>query len=151
MIEVLITNLEDEIAYPAAEFADLYHRRWRIEEAFRHIKCRLHLEQFGGETPLAIRQEFHATILLHNLATLAAMDVREQHEESANLSVNLTHASHLIRHHLPQLLSNPFAQATLCQILLERMAVMVTRRRTNRQGPPRQPDRAKPHPNRAYK
>jgi len=151
MIEVLITNLEDEIAYPAAEFAELYHRRWRIEEAFRHIKCRLHLEQFGGETPLAIRQEFHATILLHNLATLAAMDVKDLREDSATLSVNLTHASHMIRHHLPLLLSNPLEQATLCQILLERMVMMITRRRMNRQGPPRQPDREKPHPCRAYK
>ena len=33
-IEVLATSLLDSAAYPAAEFAALYHARWRIEEAF---------------------------------------------------------------------------------------------------------------------
>jgi len=56
-VEVLVTNLLDEERWPSAEFSALYHRRWRIEEAFRHLKARLKLEQFGGETPLAIRQE----------------------------------------------------------------------------------------------
>ena len=67
-IEILATSLLDASRWPAADFAALYQQRWRIEEAFRHLKCRLQLEQFGGETPQAIRQEFHASILLHNLA-----------------------------------------------------------------------------------
>jgi len=31
---VVITSLLDSVAYPAEGFADLYHSRWRIEEAF---------------------------------------------------------------------------------------------------------------------
>jgi hypothetical protein len=153
LIEVLATNLLDEARHPAADFAELYHRRWRIEEAFRHIKCRLQLEQFGGETPLAIRQEFHATILLHNLATLAGMDALAQREgaEVQTHGANLARASHLIRQHLPRLLACPEERAALCSLILERIAKKITRRRLGRQGPPRKPDREKPHPNRAYK
>ena len=55
-IEILATSLLDASRWPAADFAALYQQRWRIEEAFRHLKCRLQLEQFGGETPQAIRQ-----------------------------------------------------------------------------------------------
>ena len=54
--EVLITSLLDTVAYPAAEFGALYHARWRIEEAFKTLKCRLHLEGFTGELPHAIEQ-----------------------------------------------------------------------------------------------
>jgi len=143
-IEVLATNLLDEAAFPAVDFAALYHRRWRIEEAFRHLKSRLKLEQFGGETPLAIQQEFHAAILLHNLATLAAMD-------ALTFGANLTHASHLIRLHLPSLLANPDQCASLCELLLEGIAKKITRRRLGRRGSPRKPDRKKPHPHHAYK
>ncbi|MBK6717128.1 MAG: IS4 family transposase [Burkholderiales bacterium] len=50
-IEVLVTSLLDTVAYPAAEFAALYHARWRIEEAFKTLKCRLHLEGFTGSCP----------------------------------------------------------------------------------------------------
>jgi hypothetical protein len=50
---VVMTSLLDETAYPAAEFADLYHARWRIEEAFKRIKHRLALEQLSGISWLA--------------------------------------------------------------------------------------------------
>ena len=65
--EVLITSLLDTVAYPAAEFGALYHARWRIEEAFKTLKCRLHLEGFTGELPHAIEQEIHAKILVANI------------------------------------------------------------------------------------
>jgi IS4 transposase len=32
---VLMTSLLDATQYPAGPFGDLYHRRWRIEEAFK--------------------------------------------------------------------------------------------------------------------
>ena len=41
-LRVLLTNLSaDQV--PAAAFGDLYHQRWRIEEAFKRLKHRLHL------------------------------------------------------------------------------------------------------------
>ena len=37
-VRVLMTNLPDSVRYPASLFGDLYHQRWRIEEAFKRIK-----------------------------------------------------------------------------------------------------------------
>lgn len=35
-------------AGPAADFVDLYRQRWRIEEAFKRLKHRMHLESVSG-------------------------------------------------------------------------------------------------------
>ena len=139
--------------YPAAVFGQLYQQRWRIEEAFRHIKCRLKLERFGGETPLAIRQEFHATILLHNLATLAGLEALQAlpEAERSEQHVNLTHASQWLRLLIPQLLHRTGDIATLCTCLVEGILYQLTRKRPDRTAPPRKRDRAKPRYHRAYK
>lgn len=42
-IRVLATSLDQHMA-TVAELADLYHGRWRIEEAFKRLKHRLGLE-----------------------------------------------------------------------------------------------------------
>ena len=34
---VLMTSLLDAKCYPAADFGALYHRRWRVEEAFDYL------------------------------------------------------------------------------------------------------------------
>jgi len=71
-IGVLMTNLLDSKAHPAAEFGALYHKRWRIEEAFKRIKHRLRLEAPSGLTYLAFQQDFGAKIVADNLSTLLA-------------------------------------------------------------------------------
>ncbi|RYU57200.1 hypothetical protein EWI61_13620 [Methylolobus aquaticus] len=58
-------------------FADLYHARWTIEEAFKLLKHRLHLEQFTGELPESIRQDFHAKVFTANLAQALARTTQE--------------------------------------------------------------------------
>ncbi len=45
---VLMTNLFDTRRFPVSAFGDLYHRRWRIEEAFKRLKHRLNLEHVTG-------------------------------------------------------------------------------------------------------
>lgn len=73
-IEVLATSLIDSQAYPASAFAELYHARWHIEEAFKVLKHRLYLEQFTGELPESIRQDVHAKIFTANLAEALARE-----------------------------------------------------------------------------
>jgi hypothetical protein len=63
-IEVLATSLINARPSPASAFAELYHARWHIEEAFKVLKYRLYLEQFTGElpridTPRHPRQNLH--------------------------------------------------------------------------------------------
>ena len=71
--------------------------------------------------------------------------------EMHTFGINLTHASHLIRLHLPRLQASPEQRAALCQLLLVRISKKITRRRLGRCGTLRKPEREKPHPYRAYK
>lgn len=71
-VRVLMTSLLDGAAFPAAAFGALYHRRWRVEEAFKRIKHRLRLEAATGLTHLAFQQDFAAKIVADNLHVLLA-------------------------------------------------------------------------------
>ena len=98
-VEVLVTSLLDTVAYPAAEFGALYHARWRIEEAFKTLKCRLHLEGFTGELPYAIEQEIHAKILVANITAAlcsqahARLDATKAEHYRVNQTVAIKHWS----------------------------------------------------------
>jgi hypothetical protein len=70
-LEVLITSLLDETAYPTKEFAALYWRRWGQETYYGRLKGRMDLENCSGTTIEAIEQDFAATILLSNLESIA--------------------------------------------------------------------------------
>lgn len=70
-VHILMTSLLNAIDYPAADFGDLYHARWRIEEAFKRIKHRLALEHLTGISWLAAQQDFGAKILGDNLHALS--------------------------------------------------------------------------------
>jgi len=69
-VRVLMTSLLDAQHYPAHAFSALYHRRWRVEEAFKRLKHRLRLEAATGRTHLAFQQDFAAKVLADNLHTV---------------------------------------------------------------------------------
>ena len=70
-VHILMTSLLNAIDYPAADFGDLYHARWRIEEAFKRIKHRLALEHLTGISWLAAQQDFGAKVMGDNLHALS--------------------------------------------------------------------------------
>ncbi len=78
-VRVLMTSLLDAERYPATAFADLYHQRWRIEEAFKRVKHRLNLEHTSGLTWLAACQDTGAKMICDNLNALAAYLATERH------------------------------------------------------------------------
>lgn len=71
-VHIVMTSLFDSEAFPAACFAELYHGRWRIEEAFKRLKHRLGLEHTSGLSWHAARQDFGAKAVFDNLNALAA-------------------------------------------------------------------------------
>lgn len=103
-VEVLATSLLDSAAYPAEEFAALYHQRWRIEECFKLLKCRLAIEHFSGESPEAVRQDFLAKVWLGNLTTSFAYFARAALPASMNahFKPNLTYAASALKANLPR-------------------------------------------------
>lgn len=96
-LEVLATSLLDEEKYPTREFSALYHRRWNHETFYGVMKGRLELENFSGQTPEAVRQDFHSTLLLCNLesvltasseATLQEQSATHEHPKQVNRAVS---------------------------------------------------------------
>lgn len=53
-----------------AELADLYHGRWRIEEALKRLKHRLGLESVSGLSQHALLVDVTTKVLADNLAAL---------------------------------------------------------------------------------
>jgi IS4 transposase len=87
--ETLITNLFDT-SIKIADFKELYFKRWGIEVKYNELKSRLEIQNFSGETPIAIEQDFYATMYLANMVSLAKMDANAIIEEN-NDGKNLKH------------------------------------------------------------
>lgn len=150
--EILATSLLDTAVYPADEFAALYHQRWRIEECFKLLKCRLAIEHFSGELPEAIRQDFHAKVWLGNLTASFAYVARKRlpADKRAAFTPNLTYALSAIRASLPRLMLSARGRVRGVGTLLTLIASTVEWVRPDRHFPrPRQA--VKPTRHRAYK
>jgi hypothetical protein len=78
--EVLITNIVDK-SFDVDSFKELYFKRWNIEVKYDELKNRLQLENFTGETTIAIEQDFYAAMYLTNMVSLAKMDANAAIEE----------------------------------------------------------------------
>lgn len=65
----MITNLtQDEADYTACQ--ELYDKRWGIEVLYDDLKNKIELENFTGDSVMAIEQDFFATALFANFAAL---------------------------------------------------------------------------------
>lgn len=148
-VRVLMTNLFDTERYPAADFAQLYHQRWRIEEAFKRLKHRLKLEHVSGLSQLAVRQDFAAKVLCDNLHALACLVARVDHEVPAHRIINRSYAITALRAVLPGLL---LGCAWACPLLHDVISLIATRSHRHRPGRSKpRPPRPKPHLHAAYK
>lgn len=149
--EILATSLLDAKSYPTGDFAELYHARWGVEEAFKLLKHRLLVEQFSGESPEAIRQDFHAKIFTANLAEALAFSVQQTlpDEKAARYQPNLTYAIARLRFRLFGWL---IKQATPEDVLsiLTLIGKTLERTRPGRSAP-RPKSRPNPRPRRQYK
>lgn len=136
-VRVLMTSLLDAKRYPAADFGALYHRRWRVEEAFKRLKHRLRLEAPTGLTHLAFQQDFAAKILADNLHTvLTAVPATEQNDEP----VHRPHRTYAIGT-LKPILAGCLLQLAHCLDALPAALAVIARTRCRVQ-----PNRAYPRP-----
>ena len=150
-VRVLMTSLRDATQYPAAAFADLYHRRWRIEEAFKRLKHRLCLEHTSGLTWLAACQDVGARMVCDNLNALAVYLATDHLiPTDSPWRINRTQAFSHPRRLLPRILSGRMrASARLVADLFSEIALNLQKFIPNRSRP--RPVRPKPHKSHAYK
>jgi len=67
---ILMTSLIDKKRYPLKDFYELYHLRWRVEEGYKKQKAFLDVENFSGRTVHSIKQDVHASALIHALISM---------------------------------------------------------------------------------
>lgn len=148
-LRVLLTNLPaDQV--PADAFGDLYHQRWRIEEAFKRLKLRLHLEAASGLSQQALLVDVAAKVLADNISALMCQAAQDDAKLPANRRCQRTHADAAVRAILPRVLLAVGDVLGLIDDTLDLMARTVHRITPGRSAP-RKPDRAKPHPSLAYR
>ena len=149
-IRVLMTSLLDAERFPAAAFAQLYHQRWRIEEAFKRLKHRLHLEHTSGLSWLAACQDFGAKAVCDNLAALAAACAAERHlAPDADWRINRTLGFNTLRRILPRALVTAVLSPRIVAEVLAEIALNLQKFIPGRCRPRRHRD--KPHKFHAYK
>lgn len=154
-VRVLATSLSEEVA-SVAELADLYHGRWRIEEAFKRIKHRLGLESVSGLSQHALLVDVAAKVLADNLAAVLNRTVPMRSEgaasEEAGVSrqVNRSAAAKLLSRCIGSMLliTGGIVQGIHDWVLT--LSRCWTRHIPGRSRP-RDPAHSKPHPSQAYK
>ncbi len=94
-VEKLVTNIMTE-DFTTEDFKTLYFKRWGIEVKYNQLKSRYELENFSGVNPIAIMQDFYATIYLSNLFGMVKTEANEnvksnkeglQYEYKVNMNV----------------------------------------------------------------
>lgn len=148
-LRVLLTNLPAE-QVPADAFGDLYHQRWRIEEAFKRLKTRLHLEAVSGLSQHALLVDVAAKVLADNVAALMCQAAQDAAQLPTNRRCQRTHADAAIRAVLPRVLLAAGDVLGLLNDTLKLIARTVHRIKPGRSAP-RKPGRNKPHPSLAYR
>jgi hypothetical protein len=143
-LEVLATNLLDEVLYPTEEFSALYHCRWGVETYYGLLKSRLDLGHFTGLTPEAVRQDVYSTVFVSNLESILTAPANQQlQERSAELKhrqqVNHAVSFHSIKSHIIDLLAGPQPLPQVLDQLHELFLANPTTVRSERKIPRRKP------------
>ena len=136
-VRVLMTNLMDFSRFPACSFGDLYHQRWRIEEAFKRLKHRLNLEHVSGLSQQAVQQDVAAKILCDNLQTLTARAALDQANAEPNERINHAFVHTALKPLLPALVLGRQVTKLLNGVL--HLIVKRTHRHKEGQSKPRKP------------
>ena len=71
--ETLVTNIYDDALTPS-KFKELYFLRWGVKSKYKELKNSLKIEEFSGNKPIAIKQDFYASIYLSMIGVLLKKD-----------------------------------------------------------------------------
>ena len=137
-VEVLITSVLDNKAYPHDLFMDLYHERWFVEEDYKTSKSRMELENFTGLTVEAVLQDIHAKMVSKNIATIAIIEaepIAEKLYEHRALpyQINMTKTLSKFKDYMVMIILSAQKAAEFCEVMLKEIAKNVLAVRTGRQ------------------
>ena len=76
----LVTTLLDPQAYPVADLAELYRRRWQVETSLAHLKTTMQMDVLHGKTVPGALKELPLFAIVYNLVRLVVgQSARLQH------------------------------------------------------------------------
>jgi Transposase DDE domain len=70
----LVTTLLEAELYPWEELAELYHRRWRVETNFKHIKITMKMDVLRCQTVEGVLKELTMFALVYNLVRVVMVE-----------------------------------------------------------------------------
>lgn len=134
-----------------AVFGELYHQRWRIEEAFKRLKHRAKLESVSGLSQHALLVDVFAKVLADNLGSLVCQAASEDARlPSRQRTCNRAYAAPCLQRLLPRMAMGWGCLTALLDKAIGLLAANSHRRVPDR-SQPRPKKHVKPHPNIAYK
>jgi len=116
--EKLVTNLPDD--FSVDDLSELYAKRWGVETHYRFLKCKAVVEVFTGETVTAVLQDFHAGILVLNIAAIAEREQEDVLQNGAR-DKNLKHTYHPNKSKLIADVKRDFVKLMMCSNPLNRV------------------------------
>ncbi len=155
--EILVTSVLDEQRLPSRLFAQLYHKRWGVEEHIKRQKRWAEIENFSGRSLLAVRQDIQAKILAMNLAAMVRnvaqlIASRRFADRKLAYQVRACSALSVMKDNLVRLLiAEPREQRSLLETLIQYLSGAVEAARPDRSFPRNHPGQLKPGFHPAYK
>ena len=155
--EVLATSVLDEERLPARLFAQLYHKRWGVEEHIKRQKRWAEIENLSGRSLLAVRQDIQAKILAMNLSAMVRnvaqlIATRRFAHRKLAYQVRACSALSAMKHNLVRLLfADPGERRRLLEDLIQYLCGAVEAVRPDRSFPRSNPGKLKPGFHLAYK
>ena len=140
----LVTDLVDPVRYPALELAELYHRRWECELAYKELKSQLvavtaskQQTHFRSKTPAGAVQEAWAMILAHLLVRNLMLEAAITADISP-LDLSMTDSLEVIKAALRGFQAAPGREGrrkVRCELIEDLMRCRIDRPRRKRQFP----------------
>ncbi len=140
---VAATTMLDAEAYPPAEIALLYRRRWRAELHLRSLKIVLQMDHLRCKTPERVRNEFWSRLIGYNLIRGVMVAAASQSGRSP-WEISFEGTPQTLDRFLPILLSR-ISSETRCTALLTAVVTHVIGNRPDRFEPRLRKRRPKPH------
>jgi len=118
----LATSLLDDRAYPAAEIAEVYGKRWRIETLLREIKIPLSADVLRSVSPQGVYKELAARIIAVNVVRTIILEGAIQNGVDP-MQISFVHALRAIITFAPALASEPiWSLPVIYQAMLREIA-----------------------------
>jgi len=133
---IVATTLLDPVAYPTAEFAQLFRRRWQVELYLRDIKTSLRMDVLRCKSPKMIEKELLMHVIAYNLIRGLMLEAAEVHAVSPD-QLSFKGALTFVRTWAPMIASqsDPGNIDRLQKSLLHYIARMRVGQRPNRNEP----------------